>query len=292
MSRLRGRLREVWRRLRGLGARGRERRLARELRALPLAGLMRGDAHGLDAPLVLSLTSYPARFGVLELTLRALMAQTVRPDRMLLWLAEADVAALPGAVRELAGAGLEIRTCDDIRSFKKIVPTLEAFPDAFIVTADDDLYYHREWLAELVEGWRDAPGAPVAHRMHRIVLDAAGVPLPYASWPKRVASPHPHPLNFPTSGAGVLYPPGAFAPEVLDRARFSRLCPDSDDLWLYWMMRRAGHSARGCESRFRCWTWPAARRGGLLGANVYAGGNDRQVRALIEDMGMPAGPPT
>jgi hypothetical protein len=45
------------------------------------------------------------------------------------------------AVRRLAG--LEIRTCRDLRSVKKLVPALEEFPRAFIATADDDLEHMR-----------------------------------------------------------------------------------------------------------------------------------------------------
>ena len=45
--------------------------------------------------------------------------------------------------------GLEIRECDNLRSFKKLVPALQTFPNAFIVTADDDLYFAPNWLETL-----------------------------------------------------------------------------------------------------------------------------------------------
>jgi hypothetical protein len=76
--------------------------------------------HNLPSELIVSLTSYPRRFPILDFAIRSLLNQTVRPDRVILWLAEDDVTYLPSAVRRLAG--LEIRTCRDLRSFKKLVP--------------------------------------------------------------------------------------------------------------------------------------------------------------------------
>ena len=82
--------------------------------------------HNLLGELIVSLTSYPRRFPILKFTIRSLLNQTVRPDRVILWLAEDDVTYLPSAVRRLAG--LEVRTCPDLRSFKKLIPALEQFP--------------------------------------------------------------------------------------------------------------------------------------------------------------------
>lgn len=97
--------------------------------------IRRGPRHGLDAPLILSLTSYPPRFRTLARSLRCLLNQSVSPDRLILWVAEADHAFLPSNVHKLERQGLEIRTCPDWRSLKKIAPTLMAFPDAYIATA-------------------------------------------------------------------------------------------------------------------------------------------------------------
>ena len=47
-----------------------------------------GRPHGLPVPLIISLTSFPARYDTLHLTLKSLMGQSVRPDRVILWLAE------------------------------------------------------------------------------------------------------------------------------------------------------------------------------------------------------------
>ena len=107
--------------------------------------------HGLQNSVVVSLTSYPPRFPYLDKTIKSLLDQSVKADHTLLWIAVDDIEHLPEAVRSLTSHGLQIKTCEDIRSYKKIIPALEAFPEATIVTADDDVYYKPDWLEGLVE---------------------------------------------------------------------------------------------------------------------------------------------
>ncbi|MFD2440114.1 hypothetical protein ACFSS8_08530 [Paracoccus kondratievae] len=63
------------------------RRIARA-EAEILARQLSPAPHGLRAPLIVSLTSYPARFASLHLVLRSVLQQTVRADRVILWLDE------------------------------------------------------------------------------------------------------------------------------------------------------------------------------------------------------------
>ena len=44
-------------------------------------------------------------------------------------------------ITRLRRHGLDIRTTEDIGPYKKIIPALLAFPEAIIVTADDDIFY-------------------------------------------------------------------------------------------------------------------------------------------------------
>jgi len=81
--------------------------------------------HGLQSPLIISLTSYPARFSKLPLTLKCLLSQNMAADRIILWIAHQDKSALTPAILELQNAGLEIEYCDNLRSYKKIIPTLQ-----------------------------------------------------------------------------------------------------------------------------------------------------------------------
>lgn len=239
----------------------------------------RGRAHGLPGKLIVSVTSYPARFKTLHLTLGCLLDQSVQPDRVILWIAHGDMAEIPAEVRQLERTGLEIRACDDLRSFKKLIPALEAFPKAFIATADDDVYYSRDWLEALVDGAKES--VITCHRAHRIKRTAVGM-APYLDWEFDVqddASRRPSSDLLPTGVGGMLYPPNSLNKRVTDRALFERLCPHGDDLWFYWCARLAGTLHKKVGGRMRLVMWPGTQESRLWDANE-AGGNDSMIAAL------------
>lgn len=265
------------------------RRIARAKAEILARPLGQGAPHGLSGRLVVSLTSYPARFPALDLTLRSLLTQSIRPDQVVLWLDEGDEAKLPAAVRALEG--LRIATCPDWRSYKKLVPALIEDPSAYIVTADDDLYYGRDWLAGLVAR---ADAGVVCHRAHKIALDDAGQPLSYEDWDRNLSAPETGALVFPTGVGGVLYAPGVFHPDVAKPEIFTKLAPAADDVWLYWMHRLAGSRPAKIGGRFRITEWPGTqaqnlRSGNLAGGSAAGGesGNDRAIRAMIAAYGFP-----
>ena len=70
-------------------------------RAYPVPGAPR--QHNLPRELIVSLTSYPRRYPTLDFTLRSLLDQVERPDRVILWLTDAEISCLPDAVRNLPG---------------------------------------------------------------------------------------------------------------------------------------------------------------------------------------------
>lgn len=241
--------------------------------------------HGLPAPLVVSLTSYPPRFGTLASTLKSLLMQTVRPDRLILWVGHEDEVFLPDEVRALEAQGLEIRTTHDMRSYKKFVPALREFPGAHIVTCDDDLYYGPHWLEILVEGSRGAPGTIVCWRAHRPLWQGSTL-LPYSAWTQDIVTGgNIEGMIMPTSGAGTLFPPGSLAAETCDSATFLTLCPTADDIWLFVMALRAGTRFRQVGRGFVQICWDGSQDVSLMQANLAGEGNDHQLRAVIEHFG-------
>lgn len=259
------------------------RRLARARAEVMARTDAPGRPHGLPGPLVLSLTSYPARFGTLELTLRAILRQTMQPDRVILWLDQEGRAHLPPAIALLPG--LEVRTCPPWRSYKKIVPTLLDTPDAFVVTADDDVHYPADWLERLVSAVHQ--GTKIAcHRAHRVTL-RQGKPAPYAEWRHNIDAPERSPLVFLTGVSGVIYAPGVFHPDVTRDDLFTRLAPRSDDVWLYWMHRMAGVEAQKIGARARILEWEGSQVQSLRSQNLHGTGNDQAIAALLDRYGWP-----
>jgi hypothetical protein len=243
--------------------------------------------HGLPRGLTVSLTSYPKRYETLSLTLQCLLLQTARPDRVVLWLAKGDEDALPTQVKELRPYGLEIRTCTDTRSYKKIIPSLTAFPDDFIVTADDDVYYWPTWLEELIEAWHAYPGTAISHRAHRITLNSDGLPLPYIQWDRRIRHQMRSPLLLPTGVLGVLYDPKQFHPDVSRADLFMELAGSADDIWLWWMHRLCA-SCPQTLANGRVLEWHGSQVEQLQALNVHEGVNDTTIAAMIKRYGFPA----
>lgn len=262
------------------------RRLARALAEIEARPDRPGRPHGLPSELVVSLTSHAARFATLAPTLRALLRQTVQPDRVILWLDDGDLDRLPPEIRDMTG--LEIRTCPTWRSYKKIVPALLAHPGAHVATADDDVHYPGDWLEGMVGAVRT--GASIAcHRAHRVVLQERG-PAPYEHWRHNLAVPEAGPLVFPTGVSGVIYAPGVFHPDMTRDDLFMRLAPGADDIWLYWMHRMAGSAPVKIGGRNRILEWDGSQEVSLRRVNRPArglGGNDRAIAALLDRYGWP-----
>ena len=94
---------------------------------------------------------------------------------------------------------------------------------------------------------------------------------------------------FPTGIGGVLYEPGMFHPDVTRTDLFQTLCPDSDDLWLYWMAMMKGAIFRKVGPQTRPITWHRSQQVGLFLSNAAKGtGNDRQMSNMVAHYGFPA----
>jgi hypothetical protein len=246
--------------------------------------------------LIVSLTTIPERIGTVALCLDSLLRQSLKPDRLILWLSESNEpgrplisqASLPADLCQLIQRGLEIRWCKDIQSFRKIVPTLHAHPTALIVTADDDIFYPRHWLKALYDAYQAEPQYVHCHRAHLMQHDAAGTALPYNQW-EMMADGYQGPSYdlFPTSGGGILYAPGHLHLEVLNERAFLSLCPKADDVWLNAMSLLA-------RVQFKKVTLFSYRpieinisNNRTLGVfNVDHNGNDSQISAVAEKYGV------
>lgn len=254
--------------------------------------------HGLPAPLLVSLTSYAKRFATLHLTLRGLLLQDMRADAVILWVDAEDFPQLPDAVLALRDLGLSIRTTENLRSYKKLIPLLAERPEAFIVTADDDLYYPANWLSDLVETARHHPGEVVGHRCHRIRRSADGQILSYEQWQKNIGGSLSGPDIFATGAGGVLYPPGALHRDTLRKDLFQLLAPTADDVWFYWMARRQGSLIRHVGPKTRILEWPGSQVENLRSLNLRStetgktaalglSGNDVAIAAMLAHFGPP-----
>ncbi|MDD5305427.1 MAG: glycosyl transferase, partial [Elusimicrobia bacterium] len=85
-----------------------------------------------------------------------------------------------------------------------------------------------------------------------------------------------------------LYPPGSLSADVLDQGTFRALCPKADDLWLYWMGRKAGAVYKKTADRSNIAENIRSNQDvALWYDNVIGGLNDKYVARLIEKFGWP-----
>ena len=198
--------------------------------------------------LIVSLTSFPARIHLVHYAIHSLLKQSLKPNRIVLWLADSQFPGkekdLPTGLLSLKPFGLEIRWCEDLKSFKKLIPALREFPGAIHVTADDDMRYSRHWLRSLYQSWQEHPKNITAGGIHPIALDDKLQPLPYAEWGWNPPDSFPSFQNIQVGAFGVLYPPHCLHPEVLDSLACLRISPSSDDFWFWAHGVRAGTRVR------------------------------------------------
>ena len=132
--------------------------------------------------------------------------------------------------------GLQVEYCEDIRSYKKLIPALKQFPEDCIITIDDDAIYEYDLVERLVAAHIENPNAVCACRMHKVKLTEDGKPLSYMDWDWCVECYETNSnLLFPTTGGGTLFPPGCLCQEVFNKRVFMELCTYADDVWFYAM---------------------------------------------------------
>ena len=188
--------------------------------------------------LIVSLTSYPDRMYDIHYTIYSLFKQSLKPNKIILWLGEDQFPNrdkdLPKKVLEFIKHGLIIKYVKDLRSYTKLIPTLKEYPNDLIVTADDDIFYPKDWLENLYNCWKENNDCVICHRAHRIKINGNKL-YPYNEWKQEVIEEKSSYLNFFTGVGGVLYHSNIFYKDILNEELFMELTPQNDDIW-FWAM--------------------------------------------------------
>lgn len=199
--------------------------------------------------LIVSLTSFPERINIVVKTIKTLLNQTLKPNMLILWLAKEQFPNkendLPKELLELRQYGLTIEWCNDIRSYKKIIPTLNKYPDSIIITTDDDIYYAPDTVETLYKEHLKYPQEVLAHRCDWLKINGDVI-----SWEKTrelYLDKHKNQASFKnrlTGYGAVLYPPNCFYKDVCNEDLIKELLPTHDDVWLWAMTVLNGFKTR------------------------------------------------
>ncbi len=196
-----------------------------------------------DNEVVVSLTSFGRRIHDVFLPIESIMQGTIKPNRIVLWLSEDEFKnkELPITLKKQEQRGLEIRFCKNIKSYKKIIYTLKEFPDAIIITIDDDLIYNYDLVENLLATHSNNPQMICANRIHQITKKSDGTIKNYLDWQMCVGNDISiSDSNFFTSGGGTLFPPKSLPDETRNEDVFLKISPTADDIWLNAMARLKG----------------------------------------------------
>lgn len=189
--------------------------------------------------IIVSLTSFPAAIPYAAQAVQSILNGSVLPDKVILYLTFSQFGenGIPQELQKLANdnSRFEIRDYPrDIRSYRKLIPALSDFPDAIIVTIDDDVAYHKNMLRDLLRLHEQMPQAVLAHRAKRMKPDE-----PYRKWKKYrwyhflLKKIHTSFKNIQTGVGGVLYPPHSLKKEMMNVELFTELAPTTDDIWFW-----------------------------------------------------------
>ena len=131
--------------------------------------------------LIVSMTSHPARINNVALVVETIYKQTRLPDKVILWLGESrfpgKYADLPKELVKLAtDKKLDVRWCDDVdlKPHTKYFYAFKEYPDALIITVDDDILYHPKLIENLYNSYGlnilDKSKIPVTISMMRMMI--------------------------------------------------------------------------------------------------------------------------
>ena len=233
-----------------------------------------------DLMLAVSLTSYPQRYRYLKKTLQTLISQSVRPNTIIVNLFESDFASLNNSLKRLCKYGVEYRICkNDYKSYLKLVPLIGHSNYDAVITVDDDIYYPRNLIFELLSRFREDSSLIIGHRGFLADLSNESV----HSWKPILEDQKSDSEIFLTGVGGILYPAQVLEVFSGHMEDILRLAPSADDLGFFFVENKLqlsrmaiyGHSSRPKY-------WSGSQTLALWKKNVRGGENSKALRLLKE----------
>lgn len=245
--------------------------------------------------IAVSLTSYGDRINTVHLTIESIMMQTMKPRDIILWLSqdEFEEHRLPLQLLQKKERGLRIEFCDDLKSYKKLVPYLKSEHANNIITVDDDIIYPRDLIENLWNEHLSYPDDVIFNRGHVMqLLPSKKGFAPYQQWLSNCDMSNASLLNLPTGVGGILYPEGSLNSLVVDVDTFVHLAPNADDLWFKAMTllnhkscRQTSYGKNIIRENDFLWKFVPIedeQKDKLGATNVILNRNDEQWHALAE----------
>lgn len=238
-----------------------------------------------EESIVVSMASYAKRYKTIAPTLKSLINQSHKPDRIIVWLDDDKPEnVITDEMREFEKYGIEYRyTNDNLMPHKKYFYSMQEFKNSIIITVDDDLIYSKDLIESLIKMHEKYPNCICARRVHKMKFDTEGNIQPYKSWEYEYRG-EKKPSHFlcPTGGGGVLYPATMFSKETFEIDKIKELCWRADDIWLKLMELKMGIKTVWVPT---CYVMPYETKGSqetaLNTRNTNQGENDKYIKNVL-----------
>ena len=199
---------------------------------------------------IVSMTTWPPRKDMCVEAMQSLIQQEhSEPVHFVLVLSLDEFAEDDALVGEMKRLDVEVIWDEgNIKSHKKLMPTLERYPENPILVVDDDARQREGWLQAFIDEHKKHPDDIIYGHSSSIVEVFDG--KIYEGMAQRGFHTHPGQRTYnekPANGAaGTLYPAHTFTDErFFDRELFMRLTPNSDETW-QWAWAVMGNKTFRC----------------------------------------------
>ena len=237
--------------------------------------------------LVVSFTSFPARIDNVWQVVECMLRQTIKPDKIVLWLSKEqfpDVNSLPETLRERIEDVFEVRFVDgDIRSHKKYYYAAKEFRDKMVFLIDDDIYYPTDIIEKSLKVFQDNKKTVVCNYGRKITFDQSGKHLPYSAWRDDINHTDGTDL-FLGTGGGTLLRFSDLYPDITDINLALSLTPTADDIWINTMIRLANLKVIPVSNGFFL-PIEEENKQSLMSVNLGQSMNDQQLNAIESKYG-------
>lgn len=240
-----------------------------------------------EANYIVSLTSFPARIYKSWIPIETIMRQKIKPRKVLLWLFEGEFngkASLPKSLLRLEKRGLEIRFCkENLMPHKKYFYTMLEYPDAIVITVDDDMFYPPDLCEKLIKFHSKYPDSIICSMTRQIKVKDDKI-LPYREWSYLRSNSEPDFRNLTMGVSGTLFPPKSLHPEVFNIEILKKIALKADDLWLKIMSIKNNTKVASIAGEYPGFFIPIIYKNDvkLMESNIVGGQNDKIFNDLME----------
>jgi len=190
-----------------------------------------------DIPVIISMTSFPARINTVWMTVDCLFRQTKSPSSVNLYLSSVEFPNrekdLPKRLLGYERLGLKIIFVEDnLRPHKKYYYAFNNQEKMSVVTVDDDLFYRNDIVERLWNLSMYSPDCICANNGRLICFNNNGEVSNYSQWNNIEGNRNKGHEVVAIGFGGVLYPVSFQNIMSTDVKVIKQICLNADDLWL------------------------------------------------------------